>query len=205
MTFQQIGWTLNALHTDKHFPYSGDWATARFLKSLPRGTTVAGFNYHATGALAYLDDFKYINQPHSYWIWSNKVRINQQAPSVLAQQPDYFVVGGFTFGSQGDMNVDWAPPVNDLPYMHMADAYRIRAYFLQHNYVERDRFGGRLLMRDSYSEEVCDIVLERQTHRPAPGADPPQQSPSSAAHAATGRIRECPAPAASLGRSSGPR
>ena len=160
---EQIDWTRLAVHTDKHFPYSGDWATAHFLKNLPPNTTVAGFTYHATGALAYLDHYKYINQPASYWIWSNKVRVNQQAPAVLDRQPDYVIIGGYTYGSQGDINVDWGPRVDDLPFMPMADAYRIRAYFVQHNYVERQRFCGRLLMRNDYSEEVCDIVLQFET------------------------------------------
>ena len=156
---EQLNWTRLAVHTDKHFPYSGDWATARFLKSLPKDKTVAGFTYHATGALAYLDHYKYMNQPESYWVWSNTVRINQQAPAVLDRRPDYVVIGGYTYGSQGDVAADWALPVFDLPFMPMADAYRIRAYFIQHNYVEQNRFCGRLLMRNDYSEEVCDIIL----------------------------------------------
>lgn len=157
---QQMGWTKDAIIADEHYPYSGDWTTARFLKSVKDDGPIAGFYYHADGALAFLPGFKYINQPHSYWVWSTKFRINQDAPKVLKEHPAYIVVGGFTWGNEGSIMGDWANPYEGLPYMPMADSYRIVSYFEHHGYIESHRFCGRLLMRDGYSEEVCNIILE---------------------------------------------
>ena len=157
---QQIGWTEDAILADKHYPYSGDWTTARFLKTAREDGPVAGFYYHAIGALAYLPGYHYMNQPHSYWLWSKNLRIDQEAPKVLAQKPLYVVVGGFTWGDQGDLMVDWGNPYDGSPLMPMADSYRIMRYFERHGYIETHRFCGRLLMRDGYSEEVCNMVLE---------------------------------------------
>ena len=160
MAVQQIGWTKDALIADEHYPYSGDWTTAAFLKTARQDGPVAGFYYHANGALAFLPGWKYANQPHSYWWWSTRLRTDQDAPNVLKQRPAYVVVGGFEWGDQGDIMVDWANPYEDYPYIPMADSYRIVNYFERHGYIETHRFCGRLLMRDSYSEEVCNIILE---------------------------------------------
>lgn len=157
---QQIGWTKDAINADEHDPYSGDWTTASFLKSVRGEGRIAGFYYHATGALAYLPGFQYSNQPHTYWLWSTKLRIDQEAPKVLKQHPAYVVVGGFEWGNQGDVAVDWVNPYEGLPFMPMADSYRIVSLFERHGYIETHRFCGRLLMRDGYSEEVCNVVLE---------------------------------------------
>ncbi len=156
---EQIGWTLHAVEMDKRDPYSGDWMSSHFLKET--GTSrIAAFYYHATGALAFLPGFKYMNQPHSYWVWSTKVRTDQQAPAMLQQHPEYVVVGGFTWGDQGSITVDWADPLGDLPFMPNADSYRIIPYFENNGYIESHRMCGRLLMREGYSEEVCNVVLE---------------------------------------------
>ena len=157
---QQAGWTKDSLVTDMHDPYSGDWTTAKFLKDVHAEGPVAGFYYHAVGALAYLPGFRYSNQPHSYWWWSTALRINQEAPKVLAQHPSYVVVGGFEWGNEGDVAVDWVDSYEGSPFMPMADSYRIVSYFEQHGYIESHRFCGRLLMRDGYSEQVCNLVLE---------------------------------------------
>jgi hypothetical protein len=42
----------------------------------------------------------------------------------------------------------------------MADAYQVTRFFEEHGYIETHRFCGRQWMRDSYSEEECNIVLE---------------------------------------------
>ncbi len=160
MTVQQIGWTKDALIADEHYPYSGDWTTAAFLKTAREDGPVAGFYYHANGALAFLPGWKYANQPYSYWWWSTRLRTDQDAPKVLKQRPAYVVVGGFEWGDQGDIMVDWANPYEDYPYIPMADSYRIVNYFERHGYIETHRFCGRLLMRDGYSEQVCNIILE---------------------------------------------
>ena len=160
MVVQQISWTKDALIADEHYPYSGDWTTAAFLKTARQDGPVEGFYYHANGALAFLPGWKYANQPHSYWWWSTRLRTNQDAPKVLKQRPAYVVVGGFEWGDQGDITVDWANPYEDYPYIPMADAYRIVNYFERHGYIETHRFCGRLLMRDGYSEEVCNTILE---------------------------------------------
>ncbi len=157
---QQAGWTKDSIITDMHDPYSGDWTTARFLKDVHDEGPIAGFYYHSIGALAYFPGFHYSNQPHDYWWWSTALRINQQAPKVLAQHPAYVVIGGFEWGNEGDVAVDWADSYEGSPFMPMADSYRIATYFEHHGYVESHRFCGRLLMRDGYSEQVCNIILE---------------------------------------------
>ncbi|HEY0786176.1 MAG TPA: hypothetical protein VGD62_09925, partial [Acidobacteriaceae bacterium] len=165
---QQIGWTEDAVTSDQQQPYSGDWATAHFLKTAIHQGPVASFYYHANGALAYTPGYHYINHPHSYWLWSTTQRINQQAPTVLAQHPLYVIVGGFSWGNQGDVEVDWADPFAGFPFMPMADSYRIMSFFKQNGYIEKDRFCGRLFMRDGYSEEVCNTVLQRTNPAPTP-------------------------------------
>ena len=157
---QQAGWTKDSIVTDMHDPYSGDWTTAKFLKDAYQDGPIAGFYYHSVGALAYFPKFHYMNQPQSYWWWRTTLRTNQQAPKVLAQHPAYVVVGGFEWGNEGDLAVDWMDPYEGSPFMPMADSYRIVSYFENHGYIESHRFCGRLLMRDGYSEQVCNIILE---------------------------------------------
>jgi hypothetical protein len=157
---QQAGWTKDAILLDMWTPYSGDWTTAKFLKDHREDGPVVGFYYLSAGALGYLPGFHYANQPTSYWWWSKRLRTDQQAPQVLKMHPAYIVIGGFMWGPQGDVSADWADAYQGLPDMPMADSYRIANYFKHKGYIETHRLCGRLAMRDSYSEEACNIILE---------------------------------------------
>jgi len=160
VTVEQITWTFQAVWSDMHEPYSGGKMAAAFLKQHLPGHRAAAFYYHAVDTLPYFNHNIYENQAQrSSWLWSTHNRIDPGAPSELRRRPDYVVLGGFDWGNNADITVDWerpdhqsAPPVDD--------PYGIRAYFLAHGYQETHRFCGHSWMRNGYSETLCDRILE---------------------------------------------
>lgn len=158
----QIAWTVHAVRSDIHQPYSGDVAMARFLAAQPPGTRVAGFYYHTVGAAAFFPHRIYFNQPHAYWEWSENVRVTPTAPATIATHPDIIVVGGFNSSPRNDNILDdWIPgnpaELNRIP---LGDRYGVLRYAEAHGYRETHRFCGHAFMRYGYSEELCEVALQ---------------------------------------------
>jgi hypothetical protein len=158
----QAWWTARAVWADIHGPYSGDVAMAKFLRAQAPGKRIAGFYYHSVGPVALLPHSVYFNQPASYWIWSQRVRIDQQAPATIASHPDVIVVGGFDWSPKnGTITDDWiAPTLSELNRIPLNDVYQIIPYAEAHGYRETHRFCGSAFMRQGYSEIECQVALE---------------------------------------------
>jgi hypothetical protein len=167
VTIEQITWTFHAVWSDMHQPYSGGKMAAAFLEQHLPGHRAAGFYYHAVDTLPYFRHNIYENQPgRSSWLWSTNNRIDPAAPSELQRRPNYVVLGGFDWGNNSDITVDWEKPDYQTG-PPLDDQYGIRAYFLAHGYRETHRFCGHSWMRNGYSELLCDVILE-----PATGVKP---------------------------------
>lgn len=161
---EQSYWTAKAVFRDWKEPYSGDLATANFLKRHLGDKKVAGFYFHTVGPLAYFGHNIYFNQPaHGYWLWSNTIKTEADAPKVLAAHPDYIVVGGFNWGPEG-LFKDWKLPdgkvVQEGQEFSLADNYALIPYFEKHGYQETHLFCGHGWMRLGYAEELCQAILE---------------------------------------------
>ncbi|HTV13177.1 MAG TPA: hypothetical protein VME68_00600 [Acidobacteriaceae bacterium] len=156
---EQIAWTLHAVRADVRGPYSGDQSAARFLASQAAGKRVAGFGYDSVGPAAWFSGPIYVNQPHAYWIWSSRAPIDAEAPAVVATHPDFIVYGGANVDPrQGELIDDWYR--NDEPDVPLGDTYGVLAYAESHGYRETHRFCGHAWMRNGYSEELCQVILE---------------------------------------------
>jgi hypothetical protein len=157
ISLEQISWTAHAVYSDIHAPYSGSVATAKFLKAAAVEKRVAGFYYHSVGPQPFFSRDIYFNNPHSYWLWSRDLRVNQRAPQTIATHPDYVVVGVWAWSPQnGDLSFDWLP-ADALPE---ADVYGIIPYAEAHGYHETHRFCGNAFMRNGDAEELCDVILQ---------------------------------------------
>ena len=162
VALDQAWWTAHSGWADVHQPYSGDTAMAKFLQARPSGQRIAGFYYHTVGPAAFLTHPVYFNQPTSCWVWTRKLRTNQQAPATIATHPDLIVVGVFDWGaSDGAITDDWiAPDLSELNRVPLNDIFGIIPYAEAHGYRETHRFCGHAFMRDAYSEDLCQIALE---------------------------------------------
>jgi hypothetical protein len=159
---EQISWTVHAVRADVHGSYCGDPATAQFLATNAAGKRVAGFGYESIGPAAWFSGPIYVNQPHPYWVWSRRARVDAQAPAVLATHPDFVVYGGAQIDlSQGDLIDDWYRA--DEPVIPLSDTYGVLAWAEAHGYRETHRFCGHAWMRGGSAEELCQVILEPQS------------------------------------------
>ena len=162
VALDQAWWTAHSVWADVHQPYSGNTSMAKFLEAQPSGRRIAGFYYHTVGPAAFLTHPVYFNQPTAYWVWSRKLRTNQEAPATIATHPDLIVVGGFDWdASDGSITDDWiVPDLSELNRVPLNDVFGIIPYAEAHGYRETHRFCGHAFMRDGYSEYLCQIALE---------------------------------------------
>lgn len=158
----QIQWTARSVWADIHKPYSGDEAMAQFLKSLPPGKRIAGFGYHSVGPEAWLHRKVYFNQPATYWVWSQKPRVDARAPFAIATHPDVIVFGGWNWSQRNaDVSEDWVKPdLQTLNVVPLHDEFATIAYAEAHGYRETHRFCGEAFMRSGYSEQLCQVALQ---------------------------------------------
>jgi hypothetical protein len=158
----QIWWTAHSVWADVHQPYTGNLATARFLRSMKPGLRIAGFYYYTVGSAAWFPRPLYFNQVHAYWPWSREVRTEAQAPATIATHPDVIVVSGMEYGPRdAAITDDWIEPSPaEMRQVPLNDIYRIVPYAEAHGYRETHRFCGQSFMRDSYAENLCEVVLQ---------------------------------------------
>jgi hypothetical protein len=113
----QLPWTWSAICFDIRSPYSGAKNTAAYLRTLPAGMRIAGFGPQSTAIVPYFPGNIFFNQPTSFWLWSTRNTIDQDAPTTLATHPDLVVVFQ-QYNSTGAPNDN---PIRDLV---QADSYR---------------------------------------------------------------------------------
>lgn len=164
---EQIGWTAHALRQDAGGAYSGDKAAADFLKQNALHKKVVGFYFFSIGPVAYLGRPLYLNQAgREYWSWSNKVRVNAQAPAALQQHPDFVVVSTSSDWDSQDIIHGWhyisGKQVQESLADDEADDYKIVDYFLAHGYHETHVFCGHPVMRSGDFAKLCQVILEPQ-------------------------------------------
>ncbi len=169
----QIGWTAHAIAAERHLPYAPGSMTAAFLHSRGIGTgthssldslpgpSIAGYYYLSIDPLLSFDRNIYFNQPpHRYWYWSTQMRNFSTVQQVLARHPRFIVVGGFDSGPDADITRDWTPIEPGYPGVVRNDVFSVMPFFTNHGYRVTHVFCGHSWMRFSYSERLCDTVLE---------------------------------------------
>jgi hypothetical protein len=172
----QIPWTLHALASERTLPYSPDKMTADYLQQRGAGQgglQAAGFYYYSTGPLFYFPSNLYRNQPrHRYWLWSTRMRTIATVEQVLAQRPEFIVIGGFQPGPDAEITRDWLTNTPPEPGVRLGDIYSVGEYFRQHGYHETHLFCGHSWMRTSFAEQDCESILEQDSE---PDAEPASQ------------------------------
>jgi hypothetical protein len=113
----QLPWTWGAIRFDIRSPYSGAKNTAAYLRTLPTSMRIAGFGPQSTAIVPYFPGNIFFNQPTTFWLWSTRNTIDQDAPATLATHPDLVVVFQ-QYNSAGAPNDN---PIRDLV---QADGYR---------------------------------------------------------------------------------
>jgi hypothetical protein len=97
----QLLWSAYAIRYDHSRAYSPDLAAARFLKPLVGdGATIAVtylnepwvHAFQAVGILPYFEHNIYINQPDSFWWWSERNRTEDLFPAALRSRPRIVLV-----------------------------------------------------------------------------------------------------------------
>ena len=88
----QLPWTWGAIRFDIRSPYSGAKSTAAYLRTLPPTMRIAGFSPQSTAIVPYFPGNIFFNQPTTYWLWSTRNTIDQDAPATLATHPDLVIV-----------------------------------------------------------------------------------------------------------------
>jgi hypothetical protein len=112
----QLPWTWRAIRCDIRSPYSGAKGTAAYLRTLPPGLRIAGFGPQSTAIVPYFTGNIFFNQPTTFWLWSTRNTIDQDAPTTLATHPD-LVIAFQQYNSSGAPNDN---PIRDLV---QADGY----------------------------------------------------------------------------------
>ena len=113
----QLPWTWGAIRFDRRSAYSGAKDTAAYLRTLPSGMRIAGFGPQSTAIVPYFPGNIFFNQPTTYWLWSTRNTIDQDAPATLATHPGLVVVFQ-QYDSAGTPNDN---PIRDLV---QANGYR---------------------------------------------------------------------------------
>ena len=88
------------------------------------------------------------------------MRTYSTVQQVLAQHPDYIVIGGFESGPDAEMTRDWEPVTPPQPGVLRNDVYGVQPFFEAHGYHATHVFCGHSWMRSTYAELLCDTVLE---------------------------------------------
>ncbi len=164
VTCEQIGWTAHTLAAERTRPYSPARMTAQYLKdnSVDQGATAAGYLYFSSAPLLYFLRNIYLNQPaHRFWLWSTAIRSYQPVEQTLVLHPRFIVVSTVQPGPEGEVTRDWLPAPPPLPGVVLGDQFGFADWFTRRGYHRTKLFCGESLMRASYAERLCDIVLER--------------------------------------------
>ncbi len=164
VTFEQIGWTAHALAAERTRAYSPARMTAQYMKDnrVGQGATAAGYLYFSSAPLLYFPSNIYLNQPpHRFWLWSTRVRDYQSVEQTLALHPRFIVVSTVQPGPDAEVTRDWLPAPQPVPGVVLGDQFGFVNWFTQRGYHRARLFCGESLMRASYAERLCDIVLER--------------------------------------------
>ena len=151
----QIGWTIYAVADDTGHLYDPGHAAHDFLVSHYPNAHMASYIYDTTAIQPYSDHNLFLNQPHSFWVWSSGINTDQRRTETLAQRPDLIVVADFGIGDQVILN-QWLPLFPEGE--HTGHPYI--AYWEDHGYHEMHRFCGRHPFRFGASNVVCDVILE---------------------------------------------
>jgi hypothetical protein len=91
---------------------------------------------------------------------------------VLAQRPEFIVIGGFQPGPDAEITRDWLTNTPPEPGVRLGDIYSVGEYFRQHGYHETHLFCGHSWMRTSFAEQDCESILEQDSE---PDAEPASQ------------------------------
>lgn len=154
VAIEQAAWSAGAVRAEIREPFDPGRATARFLEANAAGKRVVGLGYETVSAIPFLPANPFLNQPTTYWMYSENFIYWKRIPNDLAMHPDFFIVGAQYLppDSLADQIVPEFPPgkVN----------YAVNPAIMEQNgYRELTRFCGRIFMRGSSGVLYCNIVF----------------------------------------------
>ena len=151
----QSGWSVHAIRNDVAQPYSSSLATADFLKSLPKGERIAGFDDDSVTVNAYLPKSPYFNQQVDYWPFSRTRDPSLLLGQVMAERPD--VVSLKMASPEEPVMHQWVK-MNAPGTVFVAQAQL--KLLTAEGYHETHRFCGHRFFRDSSESLDCRLIFE---------------------------------------------
>lgn len=152
----QIGWSWHCIRGDISTPSDPGRSTEAFLTQHYSGKQMAAFGYQGVSIQPYAKQNLFLNQSHSFWLWSANVPTNRRRTEALLRHPDVVVVSDLIEGNELVLN-QWLRlvPVGIHPY------HEIIEFWQKNGYSETRRFCGSEYMRQGVGYTVCEVVLER--------------------------------------------
>jgi hypothetical protein len=152
----QILWSAYALQFDHYNAYSPDLATAEFLRPFVlKGNTIAitdlddqrahAAAFYSVGVLPYFDHNIFVNQPNSFWSWSNQNSTEDSFKKVLPLHPDVVIVGVYGV-SPDDPSIHMHPKIQLIEHA---------GYKFTHMFCGAMPEGLRL------GNNNCDLIYQR--------------------------------------------
>ena len=151
----QIGWTIYAVRLDTLRPYDPGKNTYQFLAAHFPNARLASFVYETVDVQPYASQNLFINQPHSYRVFSSATNTDRRRTETQQEHPDAIVVADLVFGDEIVMN-QWMSLTQ--PWSHIG--HGLLDYWQDHGFHETHRFCGYRPFRLGISNVVCDVILE---------------------------------------------
>jgi len=152
----QIGWTAYAVHRDTEEAYDPGKETYDFLSQHFPRARLASFVFEAEDVQPYASHNLFLNQPHSFRVFSASTNTDRRRTEATAEKPDVIVDADLVSGDETIMN-QWLPIVPSWQHI----GHGILDYWEANGFHETHRFCGYRPFRFGISNIVCDVILER--------------------------------------------
>lgn len=96
----QIAWTVQTVRNDYKNNYDMGWRAASFIKALPPGRRIVGFNIACPSIQPYFARNIFENQPRSFWLWSKSRDPDSHFEQVIQSRPDLVVITDLYRGNE---------------------------------------------------------------------------------------------------------
>jgi hypothetical protein len=152
---EQVSWTGSALNRSMREHFDGGPETAQFLATHIPPQSIAGFSLYSVTVKPYFKDSVFFNHPTSYW--SNRLTDDPdwELPRIVAERPQYILVGESTSG-----DARWPNQILPRIPLGYSSSIGIPEYLASHAYHETHRFCGKQPAHFGYAEQVCQLIFE---------------------------------------------
>lgn len=159
VTAVQIAWTVTTVRNDYKNNYDMGWMAARFIKELPPGRRIAGFNVGTPAVEPYFRSNIFQNQLRPFWLWSKSQNSDADFEQELQSKPDLVVVTELYSGDELIRN-QWIR----LESTWTRDPTTITSDNMKgHPYTAVARFCGKTYMRFGAERQICYVLFEPAT------------------------------------------